>query len=82
MTMKQVDEYRAEYGRDHLPFEYQCMGGEAFSVDGVSRLEELGVDESIIAFRNPYLAELDTETLEAKINNLHNFAEAVIRHCA
>ena len=81
MTMKQVDEYRAEYGRDHLPFEYQCMGAEAFSVDGVNRLEDLGVDESIIGFRNPYLAELDTETLEEKINHIHNFAEAVIRHC-
>ena len=57
------------------------MGAEAFSVDGVRRLEELGIDESIIGFRNPYLAEPDTETLEDKINSIHNFAEAVIRHC-
>jgi probable F420-dependent oxidoreductase len=82
ITVKQIDTYRAEYGRDHLPFEYQCMGAEAFSTDGVRRLEDLGIDESIIAFRNPYLAELDTETLEDKIKNIHNFAEAVIRHCS
>jgi probable F420-dependent oxidoreductase len=81
LSVKQIDEYRAEYGRDHLPFEYQCMGAEAFSVDGVHRLEELGIDEAIIGFRNPYLAEPDTQTLEEKIALMHSFADAVIARC-
>jgi len=81
VLVKQIDEYRREYGRDHLPFEYQSMGAEAFSVDGVHRLEDLGVHEAIIAFRNPYLAEPDTQTLEEKIGDLHGFADAVIAHC-
>ena len=79
MTVKQVEEYRREYGREHMPFEYQCMGAEAFSVDGVRRLEDLGIHESIIAFRNPYLAEPDVQTLEQKIDAINWFAENVIQ---
>jgi probable F420-dependent oxidoreductase len=77
-TVKQVEEYRKEYGRDHLPFEYQSMGAEAFSVDGVRRLEDLGIQEAIVAFRNPYDAGLDTQTLDEKVAAINWFAENVI----
>jgi alkanesulfonate monooxygenase SsuD/methylene tetrahydromethanopterin reductase-like flavin-dependent oxidoreductase (luciferase family) len=77
-TVHQIDEYRKEYGRDHLPFEYQSMSADAFSVDGVRKLEDLGIQEAIIAFRNPYLAEPDTQTLEEKIGAINWFAENVI----
>jgi hypothetical protein len=54
------------------------MSAEAFSVDGVHRLEELGIQEAIVAFRNPYLAEPDTQTLADKIGAINWFAENVI----
>ena len=76
--MKQIDEYRKAAGREHLPFEYQSMSAEAFSPDGVKKLEELGVHEAIVAFRNPYLAEPDTQTLEEKIGAIKWFADNVI----
>ncbi|MCA9505303.1 MAG: TIGR03619 family F420-dependent LLM class oxidoreductase [Spirochaetaceae bacterium] len=78
-TVKQIDAYRKEYGRDHLPFEYQSMSAEAFSVDGVRRLEDLGIEEAIVAFRNPYEAKPDTATLDEKIGQLNWFAENVIQ---
>lgn len=78
-TVSQIEEYRKAYGRDHLPFEYQSMSAEAFSVDGVRKLEDLGIQEAIVAFRNPYLAEPDTQTLEEKIGAIHWFAENVIQ---
>lgn len=78
-TVREIDEYRKEYGRDHLPFEYQSMSAEAFSVDGVRQLEDLGVQEAIVAFRNPYLAEPDTQTLDEKIGAIRWFAENVIQ---
>jgi len=78
-TVRQIDEYRKEYGRDHLPFEYQSMSAEAFSVDGVRQLEDLGIQEAIVAFRNPYLAEPDTQTLEEKIGAIRWFADNVIQ---
>ncbi len=77
-TVHEINGYRKEYGRDHLPFEYQSMGAEAFSVDGVKKLEDLGVSEAIVAFRNPYAAEPDTQTLEEKVGAINWFAENVI----
>jgi probable F420-dependent oxidoreductase len=77
-TVEQINGYRKEYGRDHLPFEYQSMGAEAFSPDGVRKLEDLGIHEAIVAFRNPYDAEPDTQTLEDKVAAMHWFAENVI----
>ena len=53
-TVKQIEAFRAEYGTDDRPFEYQSMSAEAFSVDGVKKLEDLGIHEAIVAFRNPY----------------------------
>lgn len=78
-TVRQIDEYRKEYGRDHLPFEYQSMSAEAFSVDGVRQLEDLGIQEAIVAFRNPYAAEPDTQTLEEKVGAIRWFADNVIQ---
>lgn len=78
-TVREIDGYRKEYGRDHLPFEYQSMSAEAFSVDGVRKLEDLGVQEAIVAFRNPYAAEPDTQTLDDKIGALRWFADSVIQ---
>jgi len=55
------------------------MSAEAFSVDGVRRLEDLGIQEAIVAFRNPYAAEPDTQTLEEKIAAIRGFADNVIQ---
>jgi probable F420-dependent oxidoreductase len=77
-SVEQIDAYRKEYDREHLPFEYQSMSAEAFSVDGVRKLEELGIQEAIVAFRNPYMAEPDTQTLEEKVGAINWFAENVI----
>lgn len=77
-TVREIDAFRKEYGRDHLPFEYQSMGAEAFSVDGVRKLEDLGIHEAIVAFRNPYLAEPDPQTLDEKVGAIRWFADNVI----
>jgi probable F420-dependent oxidoreductase len=77
-TIKQIDEHRKAYERDHLPFEYQSMSAEAFSADGVRKLEDIGVQEAIVAFRNPYDSEPDVQTLEEKIGAINWFAENVI----
>lgn len=81
-TVKQIDEFRSEYGRDSEPFEYQSMSSDAFSVDGVKRLEDLGIQEAIVAFRNPYEGGKDTQSLQEKIGALEWFAENVIQKTA
>lgn len=75
----EIDGYRKEYGRDHLPFEYQSMGAEAFSLDGVKKLEDIGVSEAVVGFRNAYDGTPDTQTLDEKIGQMNWFADTIIQ---
>ena len=78
LLIDEIDGYRRDYGRADAPFEYQAMSGDAFNPDGVKKLEDIGVAESIVAFRNPYDAEPDNRSLEDMIGQLHWFADNVI----
>lgn len=78
-TIGQINDFRKEFGRDKEPFEYQSMSADAFSPDGVKRLEDIGVHEAIVAFRNPYEDGKDTQTLDEKIGALRWFSENVIQ---
>ena len=51
---------------------------DAFSVDGVRRLEDQGVTDVIVGFRWPYAVEQDTQPLADKIGALEAYAEKVI----
>jgi probable F420-dependent oxidoreductase len=67
---------RREYGREREPFEIHAISMDAYSVDGVRRLEDQGVTDVIVGFRNVY--EKDTQTLQEKIDALRGFADRVI----
>ena len=67
---------RAEYGREKEPFEIHVISMDAYTLDGIKRLEELGVTDAIVGFRNAY--EVDTQPLEQKIDALRQFADNVI----
>ncbi|MDQ1456227.1 MAG: hypothetical protein QOH28_1847 [Actinomycetota bacterium] len=76
--VQRVHARRAEYGRAAEPFEVHAISLDAFSVDGVHRLEDLGVTDAIVGFRYPYTSEPDTQPLQEKIELLRRFADAVI----
>jgi alkanesulfonate monooxygenase SsuD/methylene tetrahydromethanopterin reductase-like flavin-dependent oxidoreductase (luciferase family) len=61
-----------------LPFEVHTISADAYSVDGVRRLEEQGVTNVIVGFRWPYATGPDTEPLDLKLDNLRRFADTVI----
>ena len=67
---------RKEYGRDHLPFEVHVISMDGFTIDGVKRLEDQGVTDAIVGFRNSYVP--DTMTLDQKIAAIEGFANNVI----
>ena len=69
-------ELRVEYGRDREPFEVHVISMDGYTVDGVRRLEDLGVTDAIVGFRNAY--EKDTMTVAQKIEALERFADQVI----
>jgi probable F420-dependent oxidoreductase len=71
-----VGELRKEYGRDRKPFEIHVISMDAYTIDGVRRLEDLGVTDVIVGFRNAY--EADTQELAQKIDALRQFADNVI----
>jgi probable F420-dependent oxidoreductase len=76
--LSRLGELRREHGRDGDEFEIHVISMDAFSVDGVRRLEELGVTDVIVGFRWPYTVGPDTEPLQAKLDALRWFADEVI----
>ena len=54
------------------------MSADAYTPDGIKRLEDKGVTNAIVGFRNPYIMGPDTEPLDDKIRHLEEFAEKVI----
>ncbi|ADT97931.1 MULTISPECIES: LLM class flavin-dependent oxidoreductase [Mycolicibacterium] len=59
-------------------YQIHVISLDAYSLDGIKRLEDKGVTDVIVGFRIPYITGQDTEPLETKIRNLEMFAENVI----
>jgi alkanesulfonate monooxygenase SsuD/methylene tetrahydromethanopterin reductase-like flavin-dependent oxidoreductase (luciferase family) len=76
--LDRLHQLRVEAGRQDEPFEVHVISLDAYSADGVKRLEEQGVTDVIVGFRWPYAVEQDVEPLPAKIDNLRRFADTVM----
>jgi alkanesulfonate monooxygenase SsuD/methylene tetrahydromethanopterin reductase-like flavin-dependent oxidoreductase (luciferase family) len=75
--IKRLNQIREEEGRTG-PFEIHVISVDAFTLDGIKRLEDKGVTDIIVGFRIPYIMGEDTELLDTKIRHLESFAEKVI----
>lgn len=73
-----LKEIREEEGDTRDDFEVHVISYDAYTVDGIKRLEDKGVTDCIVGFRVPYIKGPDTEPLETKIRNLEQYAENVI----
>ena len=76
--LKRLAEIRAEEGDDRDDFEVHVISYDAYTVDGIKRLEDKGVTDCIVGFRVPYIKGPDTEPLEDKIKHLEQYADNVI----
>jgi len=76
--LARLAELRRAEGTAGQPFEVHVISMDAFSVDGVRRLEDQGVTDVIVGFRWPYAAEPDTQPLADKIGALTTFADKII----
>jgi probable F420-dependent oxidoreductase len=76
--LERLAQLRAEHGTGSKPFEVHVISADAYSADGVQRLESLGVTDVIVGFRWPYSTDHDTEPLQTKIDNLRRFSDDVI----
>ena len=71
-----LNELREEEGTADRPFEIHVISFDGYSADGVKRLEDLGVTDVIIGFRDPYT--MPDGPLQPKIDALRQFADTVI----
>jgi probable F420-dependent oxidoreductase len=76
--LARLRQLRREEGTAGRPFQVYVISMDAFSADGVRRLEEQGVTDVIVGFRWPYSTGQDTQPLADKIGALNTFAEKVI----
>ena len=75
-AIARINELRAEYGREKEPFEFHVISMDAYTLDGVKKLEDMGVTDAIVGFRNAY--EDDHMPLQQKIDAIKGFADNVI----
>lgn len=75
--LARLAELRREAGTERRPFEVHVISFDAYTVDGVRRLEDQGITDVIVGFRNPYV-DNDTMTVQEKIDTLRWFADDVI----
>ena len=69
---------RKAEGLADKPFEIHVISLDAYTVDGVRRLEEQGVTDVIVGFRWPYEVGPDRQPLEEKISALRQYADTII----
>ena len=58
-------------------FEIHVISMDAYTVDGIRRLEDKGVTDAIVGFRNAY--ETDNQTLQQKLDAMRGYADRVIQ---
>jgi probable F420-dependent oxidoreductase len=75
-ALARLAELRREAGREKEPFEIHVISMDAYTVDGVKRLQEKGVTDLIVGFRNAY--EEDRMPLQQKVDALRAYADNVI----
>ena len=76
--MTVINERRAEHGRADLPFEVHAISLDAYSVEGIERLEAAGVTDVIVGFRDAYQPGPDTQTLDEKVSMMEWYATEII----
>ena len=73
-----INTARAEAGTAGRPFRIFATAMGDFSADTIKRMEDLGVTDMPVAFRNLYAVEEDSQPLEAKIDDMKRFADTVM----
>jgi probable F420-dependent oxidoreductase len=76
--LEKLTRFRREEGTADRPFEVHAISMDAYTPDGVRRLEEAGVTDVIVGFRWPYVAGPDPEPLADKLAALRRYADTVI----
>ena len=72
-----IHQLREEYGTSGRSFRVFTTGQDAFTAEGIAALEDIGVTDVVIGFRNVYEMEPD-KSLDEKIGMLQWYADTFI----
>jgi probable F420-dependent oxidoreductase len=70
--------YRRAEGTEGRPFDIAVISEDAYTVDGIRRMEDQGITDAIVGFRWPYHLGPDPEPLSAKLDSLRRYADTII----
>ncbi|TZG29064.1 LLM class flavin-dependent oxidoreductase [Sphingomonas montanisoli] len=76
--IEKLRSYRAEAGTADTPYRIFARTYDAVTPDYVRRMEDLGVTDMPVAFRNMYANEEDTQPIDEKIADYVRFADEVM----
>lgn len=76
--LTRIAQIRTAEGLTDKPFEIHVISLDAYTADGIKRLEDKGVTDVIVGFRIPYILGPDTQPLTEKIDHLNRYADSVI----
>ncbi|WP_323793374.1 TIGR03619 family F420-dependent LLM class oxidoreductase [Nocardioides sp.] len=76
--LTRLAEIRAEEGDTRDDFEVHVISYDAYTLDGIKRLEDKGVTDCIVGFRIPYIMGPDPEPLQKKVDALNSYADTII----
>ena len=76
--LARLQELRVEAGREKEPFEVHAISLDAYSPEGLEKLEAAGVTDVIVGFRDAYQPGADTQTLDEKLTMMHWYADEII----
>lgn len=77
--LARLQQTRRQLKKDHEPFEIHVISMDAYSPDGIKKLEAQGVTDVIVGFRNVYDPSTADMSVQQKIDMLNQYAEHVIR---
>lgn len=73
LHITRINELRDAYGTADRPYSVFTTGADAFSTEGIEKLQHIGVTDVVIGFRNVYEMEAD-KPLDEKIGMLNWYA--------
>lgn len=73
-----INQARAEAGTSDRPFRIFATAMDELTPDLIRQMEDLGVTDMPVAFRNLYAIEEDSQPLSDKIDDMKRFADTVI----
>jgi hypothetical protein len=76
--LKKINDIRTAEGLTGKPFEIHVISLDAYTIDGIKRLEDRGITDVIVGFRIPYILGPDTQPITEKIDHLNRYADNVI----